>query len=308
MEKNKLAQGVKDLRKRKGLSQEDLSLKSGLSLRTIQRVENGESEPTGETLKRISAVFGITPNELIDWNFDKENLKYTVKTKNEYLHIFDSKLVISTSPEINDLVIDYQKSVNNVFKTLMVFFIFIPIFSTLAIIFYNMGKIGLAINTGAYAVFFLTIAFYIMLFTSGSSLINMESINKIKIQRKLFNNVVVIFHRESGRLKKRHLILDENQVDNLKNILLSENLIKEKDVELKNNKISILAYILTFIIIVPSYSLILKNTNKNVDIIMTYYGTVVVIISSMLLITMIRNIIKPLFYKKQQTANTRYSQ
>ncbi|NJN26466.1 MAG: helix-turn-helix transcriptional regulator [Cyclobacteriaceae bacterium] len=67
MEKEKLAQGVKEMRKLKGLSQEYLSEKSGLSLRTIQRVENLESEPTGETLKRISNAFDLTLEELTNW-------------------------------------------------------------------------------------------------------------------------------------------------------------------------------------------------------------------------------------------------
>lgn len=40
--KNKiLAKKVKELRKRKGYSQEELAEKSGLSLRTVQRIENG---------------------------------------------------------------------------------------------------------------------------------------------------------------------------------------------------------------------------------------------------------------------------
>jgi transcriptional regulator with XRE-family HTH domain len=62
-----LAQRVKELRKRKGLSQEDLSENSGVSLRTIQRIENVETEPTGETLKRISNALNVVPEELIDW-------------------------------------------------------------------------------------------------------------------------------------------------------------------------------------------------------------------------------------------------
>jgi transcriptional regulator with XRE-family HTH domain len=72
MMKNKnLAQGVKFLRKRNGFSQEKLANKSGLSLRTIQRVENGETIPSGETLKRISAALDVTPNQLFDWNVTK---------------------------------------------------------------------------------------------------------------------------------------------------------------------------------------------------------------------------------------------
>ena len=62
-----LAQRVKELRKRKGFSQEKLTENSGLSLRTIQRIENGESEPTGDTLKKLSNALNVTPDELIDW-------------------------------------------------------------------------------------------------------------------------------------------------------------------------------------------------------------------------------------------------
>lgn len=66
--KNKfLSKRVKELRRRKGLSQEELTENSGLSLRTIQRIENGETEPTGDTLKRISKALNVNPEELTDW-------------------------------------------------------------------------------------------------------------------------------------------------------------------------------------------------------------------------------------------------
>ncbi len=71
--KNKdLAKRVKELRKRKGLSQEGLTENSGLSLRTIQRIENGETEPTGDTLKKISKALNVTPDELIDWTIKED--------------------------------------------------------------------------------------------------------------------------------------------------------------------------------------------------------------------------------------------
>ncbi len=71
--KNKdLAQKVKELRSRKGMSQELLAEESALSLRTIQRIENGETEPTGETLKRLSNALGVSPDELIDWTIKED--------------------------------------------------------------------------------------------------------------------------------------------------------------------------------------------------------------------------------------------
>jgi len=77
MKNRNLAKRVKELRKRKGFSQEKLTELSGLSLRTVQRIENGETEPTGDTLKKLSIALNITPDELVDWTIieDKGFLK-----------------------------------------------------------------------------------------------------------------------------------------------------------------------------------------------------------------------------------------
>lgn len=300
MEKEKLAQRVKDFRKRKGLSQDELAKESGLSLRTIQRVENGESEPTGETLKRISSVFNITPDELIYWARDKDTLRKIVKTRYEYLHIYDNKLLLTKTKEVSDLVEDYGKSVNNVFKTLMVFFAFIPVFTTLSVIFYNMGKTGLAIYTGAFAFTFLVVAFYTILFTSGSSIIKMENVSRIRIQNKLFNNVVLISHRESGRLKVRTLVLEKNQVDIMKNTLVSEKLIEEKDIKLKGNKSHIYLFFIV-VFLMSGSGQFSKLFFKEVEPMMIN-GLIILFVSVSFLINMIFKLINPLF-KKQQTAN-----
>lgn len=71
--KNKdLAQSVKELRNRKGMSQEILAEESGLSLRTIQRIESGETAPTGDTLKRLSNALNVNPDELVDWTIKED--------------------------------------------------------------------------------------------------------------------------------------------------------------------------------------------------------------------------------------------
>ena len=293
----KLAKGVKELRKRKGLSQEDLAKNSGLSLRTIQRVENGETEPSGETLRRISAVLDVTTNKLMDWDTNQELLKHSVKTKNEYLHVFDSKLIISTSPEINNLVEDYRKSVNNVFKTIMLFLIFIPIFTILAVIFYNMGKPELLLQAGGFAFLFLTVAFYSILFTSGSSLIKMEHIYKIQIQKSTFHNAVVIYHKESSRLKTRALILEKDQVDTMKDILFSEKLIEEKDIKLKRNT---RFYILvSFIAVIVLFSIIPRSLTYNTNINLKISVFIPILFSAFMIVKMILQLKKPSFKNKK---------
>lgn len=55
---------VKTLRLSRNWSQEQLSEVSGLSLRTIQRIENG-SNISLESIKVLATAFGIDPNELM---------------------------------------------------------------------------------------------------------------------------------------------------------------------------------------------------------------------------------------------------
>lgn len=77
MDKNYLALRVKELRIQRGMSQELLAEESGLSLRTIQRIEKGQSNPTGESLKRLANALNVSPDELIDWSI-KEDKKYLI--------------------------------------------------------------------------------------------------------------------------------------------------------------------------------------------------------------------------------------
>ncbi len=66
MDTNSLAKRLKQLRTQRGMSQEFLAEESRVSLRTIQRIENNESKPTGETIKRLSVSLDVTMNELVD--------------------------------------------------------------------------------------------------------------------------------------------------------------------------------------------------------------------------------------------------
>ena len=72
MKNIELAQKIKTLRNRKGFSQEELSEKTGLSLRTIQRIENGETGPRGNSLKRLALVFDVAVDEIADWTVQED--------------------------------------------------------------------------------------------------------------------------------------------------------------------------------------------------------------------------------------------
>ncbi|MBD0833190.1 helix-turn-helix domain-containing protein [Aestuariibaculum sediminum] len=67
MDNNLLSHKIKNLRKSKGLSQEALANIAGLSLRTIQRIENENKNPSGDTIKRLSSALEVSPDFLIEW-------------------------------------------------------------------------------------------------------------------------------------------------------------------------------------------------------------------------------------------------
>lgn len=75
MNNQNLAIKIKDLRNRKGFSQEQLSETAKLSLRTIQRIEKGESIPRGDTLIKLTQALGVTPDDLLEWT-DIEDIGY----------------------------------------------------------------------------------------------------------------------------------------------------------------------------------------------------------------------------------------
>ena len=299
-----LAQRVKEQRKVRGMSQEELAKISGLSLRTIQRVENGESQPTGETLKRISNALDLTLDELTNWLNNNDTFKKTIKAKNEYLHIFDNKLIISKHKEFNNSVSDYEKSVNNVFKSLIVFIVFIPIFSILSAVLYNTHP-DLSFYAGGVALFFMLMAIYIMLFTSGNPVVNRGQIKNIKVQNSIFGNVIVIKHSDMGRLKRRSVIVAKDEINEIRKTFIEENLSNSKDFKTDRLWIGYEGSIVIIVVfIIPFMKIIFDNTVLKG---MWVYGFIFSALSGFILFLIVKGLIKSYIWrkKKQQTANSK---
>ena len=83
-----LAERVKELRNRKGMSQELLAEASGLSLRTIQRIENDETVPRGDTLKRLAVALGTSPDDIIDWKIEEDKNYLTLMSLSALSFLF----------------------------------------------------------------------------------------------------------------------------------------------------------------------------------------------------------------------------
>jgi transcriptional regulator with XRE-family HTH domain len=72
---NPIGTKIKEIRLKKGMSQEELAETSQVSLRTIQRIENNENEPRGKTMQLICESLGIPIEELLDYD-KKEDLQF----------------------------------------------------------------------------------------------------------------------------------------------------------------------------------------------------------------------------------------
>jgi len=72
---------ILEIRKRKGLTQEELSGLSKINLRTLQRIEKDETEPRGNTLKNLCQILEINIEQLLDYG-KTEDLKYI-----KYFHL-----------------------------------------------------------------------------------------------------------------------------------------------------------------------------------------------------------------------------
>jgi transcriptional regulator with XRE-family HTH domain len=66
MKQPELGRKISEIRKAKGLTQEELVEKCNISVRTIQRIENGEVTPRSYTIKTILAALDYDLNSIPD--------------------------------------------------------------------------------------------------------------------------------------------------------------------------------------------------------------------------------------------------
>lgn len=74
MKTSNLGKKIKELRARKGLSQEELAEQAQISLRTVQRIENDETEARGDTLIRMAKAFHVDPEYLTEMPFEEAEM------------------------------------------------------------------------------------------------------------------------------------------------------------------------------------------------------------------------------------------
>ncbi len=91
------------LRKKNGMTQENLAFKLGISRQSVSKWENGETEPELSKLKEIANIFSVSFNYLLDDSFQENDLNEqsnieVVKTKGKDVNtIVPNILILSFS-------------------------------------------------------------------------------------------------------------------------------------------------------------------------------------------------------------------
>ncbi len=88
---------LKELRTGLNISQKELSEKTGLTLRTIQRIENNEVKPSLYSVKAISDALEIASSELLNTSDTKPyefNVNLKITDMNQFLN--DLKALVKT--------------------------------------------------------------------------------------------------------------------------------------------------------------------------------------------------------------------
>lgn len=95
---------LKDIREQQNLTQEELSKKSGISVRTIQRIEAG-TDPKGYTLRVLGETLGIHEKELLNKQFEIENKEEQISLNYSLIKLINlSSLPFIILPPLNILL------------------------------------------------------------------------------------------------------------------------------------------------------------------------------------------------------------
>ena len=92
----KLGEKIKQLRKSKGISQEELASMLKINRNYLSRIETGKSEPTSSILKNIAEIFSVDLNSLldiIDEDRNTDKIKYIIDNC-KYLHNKDLDFIV----------------------------------------------------------------------------------------------------------------------------------------------------------------------------------------------------------------------
>lgn len=101
LELSKIGNSIRKIRELKGLKQESVATKLGLTTNGYGKIERGESQINLERLNQIAYVFDVTPNDILNfddnnvYNFECINNSAPHVTVNDYSQTEDERAVFS---------------------------------------------------------------------------------------------------------------------------------------------------------------------------------------------------------------------
>lgn len=78
-----LGNSLYNSRKKKGLSQEEVAEKLGVSRQTISKWETEETAPDIYQAKKLAKIYGLSLDELIDTDLDQKEIEEVIKNTDE---------------------------------------------------------------------------------------------------------------------------------------------------------------------------------------------------------------------------------
>ena len=95
MANQNISEQIKRARKQAGLTQQDLANETGLSLRTIQRIEKGDQEVSGYSLRQISTILDVRLEQLILPNVNQVRIEASPVSAVKALYLSSLLFVIN---------------------------------------------------------------------------------------------------------------------------------------------------------------------------------------------------------------------
>lgn len=90
-----IGKNLLNLRKQAKLTQMELAEKFNYSDKSISKWENGESLPSVDVLFELAKFYGVSLNDLVDENFNLQEQKVNIKTKEKKPKAYSSHLMIT---------------------------------------------------------------------------------------------------------------------------------------------------------------------------------------------------------------------
>lgn len=138
---NTVGTKIKEIRLKKGMSQEELATESQVSLRTIQRIEKNENEPRGKTLQLICETLDINIEELLDYGKHEDQ---------QFMMFFHLSVLAGVFIPIGNIILplilwltkkDKTQGLQEIGARLLNFQILFTAFYFLAVIAVSLGKV-----------------------------------------------------------------------------------------------------------------------------------------------------------------------